>query len=269
MADEREKPGLAVITGAAGGMGSATARELAAAGWDLLLCDLDEARTEAVAASLRSDGQRADAFPGDVSAADFPERLIAMLDGRPIGAVVHTAGLSPTMGDPARIIAVNYDATARLVEVIRPRMASGSCAVLISSSSAYDARSPEIDAAIKSIERGGSSAPLLAMSRESGAAYAISKRGVQLMVEREAAGFGERNARIMSISPGIIDTPMGRAEQQVHPIMAEMIAKTPLRREGRSEEIATVAAFLCSPAASFVSGSDIKVDGGVIAALQW
>lgn len=264
-----EKSGIAIVTGAAGGMGKATARAFAAHGWDLLLCDLDEARTETVAGSLREARQTIEVLAGDVVAPGFPSRLVALLGERPIGAVVHTAGLSPTMGDPARIMAVNYDATARLVEAIRPRVTEGSCTVLISSSSAYDAKTPEVDAAIRAIGPGESSAPLLAMSKDSGAAYAISKRGVQLLVEREARPFGQRKARIMSISPGIIDTPMGQAEQKVHPIMAEMIARTPLGREGRAEEIATVASFLCSPAASFVTGSDIKVDGGVIAALQW
>lgn len=269
MTDKAEKPGVAIVTGAAGGMGKATAREFVAQGWDLILCDLDEGRTEVVAAPLREAGRRIDVLAGDVSAPDFSERMVTLLGGRAIGAVVHTAGLSPTMGEPARIMAVNYDATARLVEAIRSLMAEGSCAVLVSSSSAYDAKTPEVDAAIRAIGPGESAASLLAMSKDAGAAYAISKRGVQIMVEREAGPFGRRKARIMSISPGIIDTPMGQAEQKVHPIMAEMIARTPLGRQGAAEEIATVASFLCSPAASFVTGSDIKVDGGVIAALQW
>ena len=261
--------GIAIITGAAGGMGIATAREFASKGWDLLLCDLDETRTEAVAQTYRAEGRSAEVLAADVSASDFPARLLALLGGRPIGAVVHTAGLSPTMATPDRIMLVNYDATARLIEAIAPHMAEGSCAVLISSASAYNVKSPEAEAAIRAIERGESSAPLLAIASDSGAAYAISKRGVQVLVEREASTFGERKARIMSISPGIIDTPMNRAELEVHPIIANMIAGTPLRRQGLSQEIATVAAFLCSPAASFVTGSDIKVDGGVIGAMRW
>lgn len=269
MPDQNIKPAVAIVTGATGGMGSATARELSKLGWPLILCDFDEARLEGVAAPLRDAGLEVQNLAGDVADLGFPDRLIALIDGRPIAAVVHAAGLSPTMGDPARIFSVNYDATARLVGAIRSRMVEGGCAVLISSSSAYSAQSPTIDAAIKAIGPDEDSSSLLPLAAEAGSAYSISKRGVQLMVEREAEAFGRRKARIMSISPGIIDTPMGRAEKNAHPIMEEMIAKTPLGRTGLAEEIATVAAFLCSPAASFVSGSDIKVDGGVLAALQW
>ena len=68
----------------------------------------------------------------------------------------------------------------------------------------------------------------------------------------------------MSISPGLIDTPMGRAEQKAHPQMDLMLANTPLGRYGLGDEIAKVAVFLCSNGASFVTGSDVKVDGGVL-----
>lgn len=269
MVEQMEKPGVAVITGAVGGMGSATANVLAGQGWSLILCDLDAGRLESLAGSLAEQGCHVEILAGDVSDPGFPERLGTLLADRPIGAVVHTAGLSPTMGEADRIFDVNYDATERLVGLIRPRMAEGSCAVLIASSAAYDAKSPELDAVIKAIPAGGSSSSLRAMTTNPGAAYSISKRGVHLIVEREAPAFGKRKARIMSISPGIIDTPMGRAEKEAHPIMQTMIDTTPLGRQGTSMEIATVAAFLCSPAASFVSGSDIKVDGGVLAVLHW
>jgi NAD(P)-dependent dehydrogenase (short-subunit alcohol dehydrogenase family) len=261
---------VAIVTGAAGGMGSATAAVLAREGWPLILVDISAERTEAVAAPLRAQGAAVEVLAGDVSARGFIDEFAALLGDRPIGAVVHTAGLSPTMGDAARIFAVNYDATARLVELIRPRMVPGSCAVLISSSSAYESNSPDIEAAIKAIGPGGTSATLLPLVQgNSGYAYMVSKRGVQLIVEQQAPAFGALGARIMSISPGLIDTSMGRQEQKAHPQMDTMLQKTPLGRYGVSEEIATVAAFLVSPAASYVSGSDIKVDGGVIAAMHW
>ena len=222
-----------------------------------------------MAAPLRAPGARIDLLAGSIAAADFSERLLAAIADRPLGAVIHTAGLSPTMGSAEQIMAVNYDATARLVALVRPRMAAGSCAVLIASSSAYATTQPDVLAAIDAIPQDGDGASLLPFADGSaGYAYSISKRGVLRMVERQATGFGKRGARIMSISPGLIDTPMGRAEQRAHPQMDAMLARTPLGRYGTSDEIAKVALFLCSPGASFVSGSDIKVDGGVLAAMS-
>jgi NAD(P)-dependent dehydrogenase (short-subunit alcohol dehydrogenase family) len=170
------------------------------------------------------------------------------------------------MADPARILTVNYDATVRLVELVRPRIAAGSCAVLIASMSAYFVDTPEIDTAIAALE-GPSSAALLPFAPSPQMAYPVSKRAVMKLAAREAAAFGARGARIASISPGIIDTAAARAEQAVSEQMNAMIARTPLSRKGEPEEIAEVAAFLCSPAARFISGRDLLVDGGLMASM--
>jgi NAD(P)-dependent dehydrogenase (short-subunit alcohol dehydrogenase family) len=260
--------GIAIVTGAAGGMGTASAARLAAQGWPLILCDISASRLDDIAVTLRKFGQPVELLPGNIADPAFPATLLAVLGNRPIGALIHTAGLSPTMGDAAQILAVNYDGTSRLVEAVRPRMLEGACAVLIASSSGYSAVSPEVDAALDAIPPGGDSSSLLKIASNPGHAYSLSKRGVQRIVERRAMAFGERKARIMSISPGLIDTAMGRAEAKVHPIMAEMRNRTPLGRYGTADEIASVAVFLCSADASFVTGSDIKVDGGVLAVMR-
>jgi NAD(P)-dependent dehydrogenase (short-subunit alcohol dehydrogenase family) len=261
---------LAIVTGAVGGMGSACAVRLAAEGWSMILCDIDPVRLEALAAPLRAPGLNIDLLAGSIADAVFPDRLLTAIADRPIGAVIHSAGLSPTMGSAEQIMTVNYDASARLVALIRPRMSPGGCAVLIASSSGYSTVDPAVLAAIDAIPEDGGGASLLAFANgSSGYAYSISKKAVLRMVERQATAFGRRGARIMSISPGLIDTPMGRAEQKAHPQMDKMLALTPLGRYGTSDEIAKVAVFLCSPGASYLSGSDIKVDGGVLAAMSW
>jgi NAD(P)-dependent dehydrogenase (short-subunit alcohol dehydrogenase family) len=267
MSEQQSKPGLAVVTGAAGGIGGAVAAQLCAQGWSLLLCDLEEARLEENAGPLRRAGRHVEILAGDLADAAYPSRLIAALGERQVGALIHTAGLSPTMGDTARIFAVNYDATARLVDAVRPRMAERGCAVLIASSAAYMVSSPEMDSALNQLKAGDDSASLLKFAPRPELAYPLSKRAVIRLVAREATAFGERKARIVSISPGLIDTRMSRAEQAASPQMNAMLARTPLGRFGLADEIASVAVFLCSPGASYVSGCDIRVDGGMLAAL--
>jgi NAD(P)-dependent dehydrogenase (short-subunit alcohol dehydrogenase family) len=267
MGEQQSKPGLAVVTGAAGGMGSAVASQLSAEGWSLLLCDLDQKRLEENARPLRNKAAQVEILAGDIADCAFPSQLAAALGNRQIAALIHTAGLSPTMGDAARIFAVNYDATVRLVEVVYPRMAEGGCAVLISSSSAYMINSPEIDAALNALQTGEDSSSLMKFATKPEMAYPISKRAVIRLVAREATAFGKKHARIVSIAPGLIDTKMSRAEQAASSQMDAMLERTPLGRLGHADEIASVAVFLCSRAASYVTGCDIKVDGGMLAAL--
>ena len=121
--------------------------------------------------------------------------------------------------------------------------------------------------ALNALGTGDDSSSLLNLWPQLQLAYPLSKRAIVRLVAREATSFGERKARIVSISPGLIDTAMGRAEQAASQQMDAMLAETPLARLGEADEIASVAVFLCSPDASFVSGCDIRIDGGLLAAL--
>ena len=106
---------------------------------------------QGVAAPLHQLGKDVAVLPGSITDAAFVARLVEALHERPVGALVHAAGVSPTMGDAELMFAVNFDATGRLVQAVLPRMAQGSCAVLIASSSGYAAMSPQLDAAIDAI----------------------------------------------------------------------------------------------------------------------
>ncbi|MFC0204087.1 SDR family NAD(P)-dependent oxidoreductase [Novosphingobium soli] len=260
-------PGTVVITGAAGGMGRPAAQRFAAQGRPLLLCDLDAGRLQALADELRPLAGMVDVLAADLAGPEFPQQVIAALGSTPLAALIHTAGLSPTMSEGPRIFAVNFEATERLVAALLPHFAEGGCAVLISSVSAYMLGDPALLAAIQRFVTTGDRAGIASYMDHPGMAYAISKRAVIGIVEREAAAFGARGLRIASIAPGFIDTPMGRAEAEANAQLRAMIGMVPQQRMGHGDEIAAVAEFLCSPAASYVSGCDIRVDGGIIGLL--
>ena len=260
-------PGTIVITGAAGGMGNPAAIRLAAKGRPLLLCDLRPEPVEALAAVLRGTGAQIGTLAGDIAAPDFPERILEALGDAAIGGLIHTAGLSPTMADGARIFEVNYYATERLAAGLRPRFSAGGCAVLISSVSGYMLSDPVLLAAIRTFVASGDRSGIEQVMADPGMAYAVSKRAVMALVERDATAFGTGGARIASIAPGFIDTAMGRAEADSNAQMRAMIGMVPQQRMGHGDEIAAVAEFLCSPAASYISGCDIRVDGGIVGLL--
>jgi NAD(P)-dependent dehydrogenase (short-subunit alcohol dehydrogenase family) len=123
-----------------------------------------------------------------------------------------------------------------------------------------DPRSPDL------LERLATAA--FASNPDPGMAYSWAKLGVVLLVQREAAAWGALGARICSVSPGIIDTPMGRQEMERQPMMKVMVEHTPLRREGTPEDVAAVVAFLLSGGAAYMTGCDVLVDGGVVPAIR-
>ena len=172
------------------------------------------------------------------------------------------------MADGRRVLEINFSATKRLVEDLLPNMANGGVAILIASNSGQIIARPMFDRAIKKLLRGKEPLLVRLMLRNPRTAYPISKRAVQLYAQSMSPAYGRVGARIMSLSPGIIDTEMGRLEYKAGPEMQKMIDVTPLCRAGNVDEIASVVAFLASPAASYISGTDILVDGGTVAGIE-
>jgi NAD(P)-dependent dehydrogenase (short-subunit alcohol dehydrogenase family) len=192
-----------------------------------------------------------------------------------LGALVHTAGLSPALANADRIIAVNLRGTAQLLDIFVALAVPGSVAICIASMAAYlcpadamldDALDNPTDAAL--IQRLQHVAAKLTDRKlsdkiEPHLAYAMSKRGVMRMCEQRSGYWAEKGARLISVSPGMIDTPMGRKEVAENAKAAELFAITPMQRWGTPFDIAQAVAFLCSADAGFITGCDIRIDGGL------
>jgi NAD(P)-dependent dehydrogenase (short-subunit alcohol dehydrogenase family) len=257
-----------VITGGGGDMGVACAARLGARGHRLCLAEFAADRLERAMSGLRAKGYDVTGLRCDIA---DPQAIQALAKQTSelgdLAALVHTAGLSPTMGEGRRIVTVNLVGTALLVEAFRPLARSGTAAVLVASQAGHfmrNARTDALDALVDDPLRPDlldALGELDSVYLQIGA-YGVSKYGVIRMAVREAPAWGARGARIVSLSPGIIDTGMGRQEYAAQPMMKVMVERTPLGRQGRAEEIASAADFLCSADASFVTGTDLLVDGG-------
>ena len=261
---------VGIVTGAGRGMGLACAQRIAPALDHLLMVDLDETTATASATAIGAEPVVLD-VTDVVGLASLAARAQELGTLR---AVVHAAGVSSTMADWRRIVTVDLVGTAQLAEALRPLAVRDTAFVYFASMAATMATlmsNPDIDAVLDEPLDPSLADKLRAVAGETvedgGIAYALAKRGVRRFVQREAPRLGPTGARAVCLSPGIIDTPMGRDEAEAHEYMAALVQQTPLQREGRAEEIAAVVAFLLSDDASFVNGVDILVDGGVVAAL--
>ena len=253
-----------VVIGAASGMGAATAELLAPLG-PLLLADIGQAGLDEVAERLGGD---VSTMVCDVTIPADVDALVAATG--PLGALVLTAGLSPSMDSGKRIYEVNLRGTDRVITSYLPHVVSGSAAVCFASMAAHLMPSdPAIDAILDASADDDFYDRLDAAGldpEQPEFAYSLSKRGVIRLVERRAGAWGAAGGRLLSLSPGIIDTGMGRQEAAAQPSMATMEAASALGRSAAAAEVAKVAAFLVSPDASFMTCTDVLVDGGCVAA---
>jgi NAD(P)-dependent dehydrogenase (short-subunit alcohol dehydrogenase family) len=264
-----------VVVIGAGGIGMAIARRQGF-GKTVLLADFNGKTLQAAAEDLGNASYTVSTHHVDVSSRESVRSLVdAAAALGSVVQVVNTAGLSPNMAPPERVMAVDLYGSAVVFEEFERVIAPGGAGLIISSMAGHmlPALPAEQDHALAFTPADDLLAlPFLSAEAipNSMVAYMVAKRANNLRVQAAAITWGARGARVNSISPGIIATPLAQHELN-SPIgdgYRAMIAASPAKRMAPPEEIAVAAGYLLGPDAGFVTGTDLLIDGGVIAAMR-
>ena len=262
-----------VVVIGAGGIGLAIAQRQGF-GRTVLLGDANETVLAAAAKTMRDAGYAVETQPVDVTARASVRALADRAAS--LGAVVqlvNTAGLSPNMADVDKVLHVDLYGSAVVFEEFERVIAPGGAGLIISSMAGHMMR-PLSEEQEKQLAHLPADELLdLAFLKDvpnTLVAYMIAKRANFLRVQAAAVSWGARGARVNAISPGIIVTPLARHEldSEIGDIYRAMVDASPAGRMAPPQEIAAAAAFLLGPDATFVTGSDLLIDGGVIAAMR-
>ncbi|HRE49328.1 MAG TPA: SDR family oxidoreductase [Aggregatilineales bacterium] len=257
----------------AGQIGQAIARRVGV-GKHVVLADLHEANASAAAEVLTNAGYEVSITTVNVASRDDVERLVKTATERgEITGLIHAAGVSPSQASPQTILNVDLYGTALVLEAFGNVITAGGSGVVIASQSGH--RLPPLSVeqnqalALTPVEE-LLSLPFLQSDqvKDSLHAYQLSKRGNSLRVMAEAVRWGKRGARINTISPGIIITPLAK-DELTGPRgegYRRMIEVSAAGRAGTPDEVGNVAALLMGPDGGFITGSDFLIDGGVTAA---
>lgn len=256
-----------------GQIGQAIARRVGV-GKHVLLADLRRDNAEAAAEVLGNAGYEVSVATVDASSREAVHALVeTATDLGEVTGLIHAAGVSPSQAAPSTILKVDLYGTALVLEEFGNVIAQGGAGVVIASQSGH--RLPPL-----TVEQSLALAttpvedlldlPFLQPDQvaDSLHAYQISKRGNALRVMAEAVRWGKRGARVNTISPGIIITPLAK-DELTGPRgegYRRMIELSSAGRAGTPDEVGSVGALLMGPDGGFITGSDILMDGGVTAA---
>jgi NAD(P)-dependent dehydrogenase (short-subunit alcohol dehydrogenase family) len=261
-----------VVIGA-GSIGQAIVRRVSA-GKHVVLADIRQENAEAASKTLSDAGFTVTTAVVDVTSRTSVHALVEIATKLgEVSGLIHAAGVSPSQASPETILKVDLYGTALVLEEFGNIIVSGGSGVVIASQSGHrlPALSAEQDAALAltPVEE-LLKLPMLQAGQVSDSlhAYQISKRGNSLRVMAEAVRWGKRGARVNTISPGIIITPLANDELKGprgdgYRRMMEICAAG---RAGTPDEVGTIGALLMGPDGAFITGSDFLMDGGVTAA---
>ncbi len=260
---------IIVVIGA-GQIGQAIARRVGV-GKHVLLADRSEGNANAAAEVLGNAGYETSVAVVDVSSREAVHALVEQATGRgEVTGLIHAAGVSPSQASPETILHVDLYGTAVVLEEFGNVIAPGGSGVVISSQSGH--RLPALTVEQNRLLATTPAEELLRLPflqldhvKDSLHAYQLSKRANSLRVMAEAVRWGKRGARVNTISPGIIMTPLAKDELS-GPRGAgyrRMIESSVARRAGTPDEVGAVGALLMGPDGGFITGSDFLMDGGV------
>jgi NAD(P)-dependent dehydrogenase (short-subunit alcohol dehydrogenase family) len=262
---------VSVITGGGSGMGLATAK-IVGKNSKVIIVGRNKAKLERAVIELRVQGIEALHFACDLADSKSAEMLanFAKEQGK-ITAVIHAAGMSPHMGEAQKIMEANALGTININNAFFPHMDTGSCIVDVSSMSAYLTPKILMPTKIYPLARQDKDhfmrkmmarVNLFPTKLRSSIAYGISKHFVIWFAKTDAARFGEKGARVISVTPGTFETPMEELEKDEATPYLKYCA---IKRLGQVEEIAQLLAAVVDERMGYLTGADIICDGGCIA----
>jgi NAD(P)-dependent dehydrogenase (short-subunit alcohol dehydrogenase family) len=265
-----------IVVIGAGSIGQAIARRVSA-GKHVLLADLRQQNADAAAEILSNAGFEVSTATVDVSSRESVHALVITATALgDVTGLIHAAGVSPSQASPTTILSVDLYGTALVLEEFGNVIAPGGAGVVIASQSGHrlGALTAEEDTVLAMTPVDELLAlPMLRPDKvtDSMHAYQLSKRGNALRVMAEAVRWGKRGARLNTISPGIIITPLAK-DELTGPRgegYRRMIELCPAGRAGTPDEVGTVGALLMGPDGTFITGSDFLMDGGVTAVYRF
>lgn len=263
---------VCVITGGGSGIGLSTAKLLAAKDYHIILVGRTESKLLTAVNEISTLGGSVEAFPCDIKDRVSTERLAKYASEKgTVMAVIHAAGLSPHMGNAETIMEGNALGTINIHDAFYEVMEAGGCLIDTSSMSAYltpQFLMPKNSYALCRTDRGKFMKKMMKRvnffpeKSRPGIAYGISKHFVIWYAKTEAARFGKKGVRVLSVTPGNFETPMGELEKEEASAYLKFNA---VKRFGKPEEIANLYAALIDEGMGYLTGADIICDGGCIA----